>query len=370
MKNAFGKGVPLLAADWLQKSSPAMESVVAVVCAFLFASIFLVVINVSPWEVLVSLLRGALDGRHAVGTTLEETIPLFLSGVAFLLPFLVGFFNIGVQGQLQIGALFAVWVTLNMSGPPVVVITAAMLAAVLGGVVAVAIPLLAKVYLGVNEVVTTIMFNFICIFFTYAMVTGPMKDPAAWFGTTHPVPVSYRLPEIFPGLHVGFLIAVMLGVVGYVLLRHSSFGLRVRASGLNPTAAQEAGINTKRVMVESVLMSGAIAGLVGAMQALGVVHRVAEGWAKPWGFLGIVVGLLGGLDVSGALGAAFFLAILETGSRHMQAMTGVPGAFVPMLQGLPVVFVLAARAARAFSKLFPATEEGTAAALSAKEAGR
>ena len=358
------------ALDWMYSFSRVIEPIGAVVLSFFAASIFLVVIDVSPWEVIVTLVRGALYGRHAVGITLEETVPLFLSGLAFLLPFLTGFFNIGAQGQLQIGALFAVWVTLNISGPPAFVITAAMLASVLGGMVAVAVPLMAKLYRGVNEVVTTIMFNFICLYFVYAIVTGPMKDPAAWFGTTYPVPASYRLPEIFLGLHVGFPIAIMLAGVGYVLLRYSTFGLQLRASGLNPTAAREGGINTNRVLVGSVLIGAAMAGLAGGIQAVGVVNRVAEGWAKGWGFLGITVGLLGGLDVLGALAAALFLAVLETGSRYMQAMTAVPSAFIFVLQGLPVLFLLAMRAAKVFPKLFPGKEKRSTETLSAKGEAR
>jgi len=358
------------ALDWIHGSKQVIEPIGAVVLSFFAGSIFIVAIGVSPWEVAVSVATGALHGGHAVGVTLEETVPLFLSGLAFLLPFRAGFFNIGAQGHLQLGGLAAVWVTLNLNGPPALVITGAMLAAILGGMVAVAIPLIAKVYAGVNEVVTTIMFNFIWLFLVYGVVTGPMKDPTAWFGTTYPVPVSYRLPEIFLRMHAGILFIIVFAVIGYVLLRYTSFGLQMRATGLNPTAAREAGINTNRVVVVTVLISAALAGLAGGIQALGVVHRVAEGWAKPWGFLGITVGLLGGLDVLGALAAAFFLAVLETGSRHMQAMTAVPPAFIHVLQALPVLFLLAARAAKVVPKLFPAKERRSTGTLFTRERER
>ena len=342
-------------------ATPVLEATIAIVFTFSAVSIILALLGISPGEVVRSLLRGALGTSYGIVGTLNETVPLFLCGLAFLIPFLCGFFNIGTQGQLELGALVSILICLNLNGPPLVVVPLSLFCGIIGGIFAIIIPLLLSIYRGTNEVVTTIMSNFIYRYFIYALLMGPLKEPGAWFATTPRLPRAYQLPKIFLHAHAGVLIAGMVGILFYFLIRYTTFGLKLRAIGLNPTAALFAGVKVRKIRLQAVLLGGALAGLAGAIQVLGVVYRVAEGWSKPWGFLGLPVALFGGCNVFGVLAAAFFLAMLEVGSRHMQAMTGIPAAFVLLLQNLPLAFLLAIRSSRVLTqrleKIFLAKEK-------------
>lgn len=305
----------------------------------------------APLDVIRSLLEGALQGRFRMISTLIQTSAVVMTGLAVLLPYQVGFFNVGGQGQLEVGALAGVAITLGASGPALLVIPLSFTLAALAGVVAVAVPLLLRIKRSSSEVTTTIMMNAACIYLVLGIITGPLKDPAAFYGTTHPVPNAYQLPVVpgAVGLHIGVWLVLAITIGLHLVMTRTVFGVKLRAVGGNRPAAIAAGIPADRILAIAVITGGALAGLAGGMQALGVVHRVAEGWAKPWGFAGISAALLGGSPL-GVVPVAFVFAILETGARHMQAMTGVPVAVVYLLQGLPVLTFLGLRATRYFAR--------------------
>ncbi len=288
-----------------------------------------------------ALGQGAFGSPQALASTVREAVPIALGGLAFLVPLRAGFFNIGGQGQLELGALAGLLVALHLDAPPALAIGLAMLVAALAGAAA-AVPALAlKVARGASEVTTTIMLNFAILEFVLAMVTGPLKDPAVFFSSTRAAPEAVWLPG--GDVHLGVWLALAIAAALFWTLRRTVFGFELEALGGNPAAAAASGIRVTRVLVIAVLVAAAIAGIAGGIQALGVVHRVAEGWSKPWGFIGILAGLLGG-NALGVVPAALLLAMLETGGRHMQAMTGVPAALVYVLQSLPVILYLALRA--------------------------
>jgi len=298
-------------------------------------------------EVLSTMLEGALGRRTSVLATCAEFAPIALCGLAVLLPYRAGFFNIGTQGQLEVGALAAVAVVLQLQGmPPWLVGPLALLGAGLAGMAAVALPLALKQGRGASEVTTTIMMNFACILLVHAMITGPLKDPTAFYGATPPVPGPYRLPAFPPGgPHLGVGIALSAVLVLHVVLGRTVFGARVRAVGANREAARLAGVRVDRVTVTAVLVGAALAGLAGGVQVMGVTLRVAETWSKGWGFTGISAALLGG-GPAGVLVVSAIFAVLETGAKAMQALTGVPAALVYLLQGIPVLVYLAVNSIR------------------------
>lgn len=298
-------------------------------------------VGISPWLVITTLATGAAGSTVAISSTLQEMVPIALTALAFYIPYKAGFFNIGAQGQLEVGALAALLVVTTVATPAPLTIVLAFAAAATAGALILLPALLLKSWRGASEVTTTIMLNLIAVEFVLAMVSGPMKDPMAFYTTTEKVPEPFRLPG--GGFHVGVWIALAIILVVHWVLKRSVFGFRLEAVGGNPVAASVAGMRVGKVLWQAILASGAIAGIAGAMQALGVVHQVAEGWSRPWGFVGILAALLGRTPV-GIIFASLLLAGLETGGRHMQAMTGVPAAMVYVLQGLPVLFFLGMRA--------------------------
>ncbi|AOQ25109.1 hypothetical protein MTAT_00930 [Moorella thermoacetica] len=333
--------------DWLWQTQVGI-SMLSIILSLLVLLVAAIIWRAQPWTVLLALFEGAFRGRGSIVSTLEEMAVLILTGLAVLLPYRAGFFNIGGQGQLEIGALAAVVVATSLSGPPVVVIPLALLAAIVVGVVSVLIPLLLRIKRGASEVTTTIMMNFTCINLVSALITGVLKDPKAFYGATRPVPAAYQLPALPPGtgIHVGVWVAIAVAALVFWWMKRTVFGMELSAVGFNRRAAEAAGISANRVLITAVIAGAAMAGLAGGFQVLGVTHRVAEGWAMSWGSTGICVAFLGG-NALGVVPVAFILSILDTGSRYMQAMTGVPSALVDIMQGVPVLFFICFNAAMA-----------------------
>ncbi len=346
----------------------ALSAMVAAVCLVLsLATVVALSLSVGahPVAVLTALVQGALGSPHALFSTLRELVPIALTGLAFLLPLRAGFFNIGGQGQLELGALAAIAVATTLRAPPLVTVGAARVVAAAAGAAVLLLPLVLKLTRGASEVTTTIMLNFAVLEFTLAMVTGPLKDPSAFFGTTLPAPAAVRLPALpaGSGVHLGIWLGVGVVLLVHWTVRATVFGFHLRAVGGNATAARIAGIPVSRVLLRTAFLSGALAGLAGGIQVLGVVYRVAEGWSKPWGFTGILAALLGG-SPAGVLVSGFLLASLEAGARHMQAMTGVPAALVYVLQALPVLLFLSLKALPMVRRL---ASEGTASRPAAQQ---
>lgn len=320
-------------------SAAVMGTCLVLSLAALFALAW--VVDASPRMVLSTLIEGAAGSSVAVSATLREAVPIGLTALAFYVPYRTGFFNIGAQGQLELGALAAMLVVTTMAAPAALTVPVAVIAAAAAGALLVLPAVLLKTRRGASEVTTTIMLNLIAVEFVLAMVSGPMRDESAFYTTTAMVPDPFRLPG--GDLHAGIWVALAVLIAAQWGLKRTVFGFRLDAVGGNPVAAAAAGIRVNRILFQAILASAAVAGLAGAIQALGVVHQVAEGWSKPWGFVGILAALLGG-HPAGIIVASLLLAGLETGGRHMQAMTGVPAAMVYVLQGLPVLFFLGLRA--------------------------
>jgi ABC-type uncharacterized transport system permease subunit len=313
-------------------------SVLALVISLLLLAAMSLIYGANPMTVLSSLFQGALRGRKSIIFTLIQTAPLILTGLAVYIPYKAGFFNIGGQGQLELGALAAVYVATNMSGSPLFVIIVALLASMATGILAILIPVYLKLKRGANEVTTTIMMNFAGVNLVYGLITSVMKDPKAFYGATRSIPTQFRLPH-FPtnsGIHIGIWFAVLIAIIAAWIMQNTVSGIQLKAVGNNPEAAKTAGIPVTRLITASVLIGAALAGLAGAVEVMGVTYRVAEGWALSWGFTGISVAFLGNNPL-GIIPVAFLLSILETGARYMQAMTGVPSALMSIIQGIPVI---------------------------------
>lgn len=303
--------------------------------------------GIYPRELMRTLFEGAIKG-NALELTIEQIAPLCLTALALFVPFAVGFFNIGGEGQLWVGGLAAVFVTLNYQGPPVLVIPLALLAAALAGAIAVIIPLIIKLKIGtVLEVTATIMTNFICINFVQAMFTGVMKDPGAFYGTTYPVPQMFRLPVISLlgiDVHIGILFAIMIVIGIHLLIRHTVYGIQLRAIGFNPEFVHAAGTSINKVVISAVFGSAALAGLAGGLQVLGASFRVGDGWSLGWGWSGIAVAFLSSGNALAIIPIAFGYATLGTAALYMQALLGLPVALVYVLQNLPILVFLSLKA--------------------------
>ena len=300
------------------------------------------------WLTADAFFSGSIGSGPAIAETLVQMIPLLISGLAVAFAFHAGLFNIGVEGQLVFGGLVAGVVGATVSLPPPVLTAVCILAGMAGGSLWVLIPALLKAFRGVHEVVTTIMMNFVATSIAqYAVAPkGPFVS-ASQPSATERVPDGVQLAILWPGtrLHAGLLVAVAAVVVLLWLLYRTPAGFKMRLMGANPGAARASGVNIRMVTVLALLGSGALGGLAGAVQVLGVYGRFFASFSPGYGFDAIAVALLGALSPVGVAAAAFFFAMLHSGAVPMQAVAGISREFVSVVSGLVVAFVVAQPAA-------------------------
>ena len=328
----------------------------SIIMALGIIAIPLLMIDVNPLFVYRSLMAGAFGNLYAIGQVLQRSTPLIFTGLSFAFAWKAGLFNVGAQGQLIWGGLGAVWFALTFTSlplPPFIHITLAILVGMLAGGLWGIIPGLMRAYLGISEVITTIMLNFIAGYGSLLIYGGPLLDEGAPFATTAFIPKSTELPFIIQGtrLHVGYIIALISAIFVLFFLTRTVKGFQIRIVGANPNAARYSGVPVQENQILALTISGTLAGLGGAIEVLGVTHRIGTGWTSNWGFLGIAVSLMAQNHPLGIPFSAAFFGILEAGSNHMQAVTGVPGSLIFLIQGLPVLLMIVA-SSRRFYKLF------------------
>lgn len=292
-----------------------------------------------------ALAGGAFGGWNAIlSVTLVRSVPLVLTGLAVALAFRGGVWNIGAEGQLYAGAIAATWVGLSAGGlPPWVLAPTVLAVAAAAGAAWAVVPALMKLRLGVGEVITTILMNFVAIDLAAYAVRGPLQEARGVFPQTDPIAEAARLP-LFGGsrLHVGFVVALALALLLWGILRWTRAGFALRAVGASPAAARMAGrMDATRVTGAAFLASGALAGLAGGVQVAGVTYALYEGLSPGWGYTAIAVALLAGLHPGGVVVVGILFGALEGGAGAMQRSAGIPAAWVNAVEALAILSVLA-----------------------------
>jgi len=316
---------------------------IAVIGAFLIGAIVLAATGYSPLEAYGTMLAGAFGDIYGIGQTLTQATPILFTALAFLLAFKCGLFNLGAEGQLIIGGFFAAVVGVSLNGLPVFIhLPLALLAGILGGAIWGFIPAILKAKLGAHEVITTLMSSYVALYVTSYFVNYPLKAPG-WVSQTIPIAASAELPRLLPvtQLSAAFILSIAAAIATAYLLEKTTIGYEIRAIGLNPAAAENAGISTKRGMILALVISGAIAGVGGAGEILGVHRRFIDGFSPGYGWDGIAVALIGGLNPLGSIIAAILFGAIRSGGISMNISTGVPLDIINVLQALVVLFVAA-----------------------------
>lgn len=353
---------------------------VAVVAALLVGAVILVLLDVNPVEAYTAMFTGAFTNKNGLADTLVKATPLMLVGLGIVIAFRANVINIGAEGQLIVGALLTTYLGLQLGESlsawlviPICVIGGTLMGGIWG-----AIPGYLKARLGVNEILSTIMMNQIAIQVGYYLLRGPMIDPKEIEAGTN-IPHSARLDravdlprftdvakmlgfdqtaknldmqgfqaEIYgllvepTRLHLGLIFAIIMAILVYIFLWRTTIGYRIRAVGLNPHASRYAGVNVPNYIIFSMALSGAFAGLAGAIEIVGLHHRMFEPVAVSagYGFSGIVAALFGKLHPLGLIPASILFGGLLVGGDKMQRAVQVPQVFVTMLLGLIVIFVV------------------------------
>ena len=310
-------------------------------------------------------LSGSWSPNGQFAVTLRETTLLIFTGLSVALAFRAGIFNIGTQGQLVVGALATalgvLWASSLVSGVvgTVVLIPFGLLVgAVFGGLYG-AIPGLLKAYADANEVITTIMLNFIATGVALYLVSGVFKDPESAANQTVPLQEFAQFPAVLFGARQDFsLVALGFGLLAlgalYYVLEHTAFGYDVRTSGVQPEAAEYGGVDAKRTVVASLTLSGALGGIAGAMYVMMVLGTFQTG-IPSYGFDGITVSILAGNNPLGVGIAALLFGVLKSGTTVVQFATDVPPQLVGVLRGLIILFVAMPEFFRLLARGFPGT---------------
>jgi len=342
-KQMEAQGTPKIR-SWLKSGLQSiLPQIIAVFLAFLVGAAVLLATGHSPVDAYSAMLSGAFGDIFGIGQTFTQATPIIFTALAFSFASKCGLFNIGAEGQLTVGAFGAALVGISFSGLPAFVhIPMALLAGALAGGLWGFIPAILKTKLGAHEVITTMMLSYVATYLTSYMVNYPFKAPG-WVAQTVPIAMSAQLPRILEPTQVSasiFFAVALAGLTHYTLQR-TTFGYEVRATGLNLTAAENGGINVKREMILALVISGAIAGLGGAGEVLGVHRRFIDGFSPGYGWDGLAVALVGALHPVGVLLAAVLFGALRSGGMTMTRVTGVPLDIVVILQALVVLFVTA-----------------------------
>ncbi len=328
----------------------------AIFTALVISALIIVVSTGNPSKIFAAyggLLQGAVGSPRNIAATLETATPYIFAGLAVALAFKCGLFNIGAEGQLALGAIFAAFAGYNFTNLPFPLhLLLALSAGLLGGMIWGAIPGLLKAFRGAHEVIVTIMMNYIAAGLTQYLLGGPMKDhsPGNVTARTPAITESAQMPILYTGtaangvhwlLHWGFVLAVLTAILVHIFLSRTTMGFEIRTVGANPNAARYAGMSVAKNVALAMILSGMLAGAAGAVQVVDVTHRHELGFGSGYGFDSIAIALLGRNNPYGVVAAALLFGGLKSGATQMQVNTDLPVSIISIIQGLVLLFVAA-----------------------------
>ncbi|PLS81266.1 MAG: ABC transporter permease [Chloroflexi bacterium] len=322
----------------------ALVPLVSILLALLLGALLLLLAGQNPLVVYGAMLNGAFGSLNGVAETIVKTIPLSLAALGVGIAFRMLLWNIGAEGQLYFGAIAATGLALYVMpwAPTVVLLPMMVLAGFVGGALWGLIPGALRAFLNVNEIITSLMLNYVAILFSEYLVHGPWRNPQGLgFPGTRTLPDSAWLPRLSPTrVHLGLLLAVIAAGVLFVILRRTWWGYEIRVIGENQRAARYAGINIPRNMLLVMAVSGGLAGIAGMSEVAGIAHQLQRSLSPGYGYTAIIVAWLAKLNPWSTLMVAFLFAGLLVGGDQLQISMGLPAAIAPMLQGTILFFLL------------------------------
>ncbi len=324
---------------WARSLIPAL----AVLVTFVMTSALVVWAKASPLQAYYYFLVSPLSTRVSAIEVLVKSTPLLLTGAAVTMAFSAGYWNIGAEGQLMAGATAAAGLGMILGEWPSWLAILAMLAGgFAAGMLWALVPALLRVKLAVDEVVTTLLLNSVILFIISFLLNGVWRDPISGWPQSPQIAPGAIFPKLFPRsrLHLGFIVALVVVAVLWYLLSRTSLGMRMRASGLGREAARFAGVRVERVMLTAALVSGGIAGLAGVGEVAGIHYHLIDALSPGFGYTGIIVATLGGLQPLGVALAAGFLGLIGTGAQTVSRALGVPAYLGDVVQAALLLVTL------------------------------
>ena len=314
-----------------------------ILLAFAVATILLLLVGASPLEAYRQLIEGSLGSPDKISDTLMVWVPMVLAAAGLLMTFAAGLWNIGVEGQIVMGAIAASFVARNVTAPTEILVPLTMIGGILGGAVWALLAGVLRTYGKVNEIFGGLGLNFVALGFTIYLIIGPWARVgiASTSGTdTFPRPAWMPTLEGLRVAPFAIVLAVIAVIIVYVLLRGTFFGLRLKAVGKNMRSAHLLGVPMNRYMLSAFTLCGVFAGLAGAIQATGFQHKLVPAISGGYGYLGILVAMLAGYRASWIAPIALFFAAISVGSTQLQLRLNLDSSLGGIIQGMLVLFVL------------------------------
>ncbi|MGC8987862.1 ABC transporter permease [Infirmifilum sp.] len=314
----------------------------AVGFAFITGSLLMIWANVDPLTGYIAFLSGSLGGYAQIADTLLRTTPFLLMAVGIAFSNRAGVLNVGAEGQYIMGAIATTAVALYLQNANIdyaLALTISLIAGAFVGALWASVAGIMRAYFEVNEIVVTVIMNWLAFKIMQWLLRGPLKSPLSQMWPMSP-PIDIKLPVIMPGtrLHGGFVLAIGVALLTYYVLFKTKLGYMVRVLGANPHAARYAGFPVKRLIAFSMAYSGALAGLAGGVEVLGVFHFLYEGIAVGLGYTSIIASLLGRNHPLGIIGSSLLFGMIYNGSVYLQSATGLTYTFSKAVEGLIYMF--------------------------------
>lgn len=317
--------------------------IVSILLALLTGAFLITLIGGNPIEAFTYLFKGAFGSKANVGETFVKATPLIFTALAAAFAYKCGVFNLGGQGQFVMGAVASATVaTTNhgLEGIPLLLLS--LVCGVIAGALWGAIPGILKITRGLNELIVSIMLNYVAILFMGYLYTVPLRQGSV----PQTAAVRINMTRFVEGTrtHTGIIIAIVLALIIHYFMFHTSAGFKLRAVGMNQTAAFYNGFPVKKLMLISFVISGAIAGLGGSVELHGTQYRLMSGFGDGYGFDGVAIALIAQLNPIASVLVAYLFAVLRTGATTMQVGTGLPTSVIDIIQALIIVFAVAGSA--------------------------
>jgi simple sugar transport system permease protein len=306
-----------------------MRPLLAALAALVLLALAALAFGHSPTRLLGIMISGSVGSRFALEGTAVKSVPLLLTGLSIVIAFRAGVWNIGGEGQFITGAL-AAFLAARFG------IVAALIASLIAGALWASLASLMRLWRNAPEVLTTILLNFVAIHLLGYAVNGPLQESTGQYPQTDAV---VPLPEV-GSLHIGVFLALLASIASWFFLYRTTGGLRLRATGYNPAAAAWAGIRVNAQIVRAMALSGAVAGLAGGIELLGVTHRLFERFAAGYGYSGIAVALLAGLHPLATIASSLFFGALVTGAGELQRSAGISASVATFGQAVVILMLI------------------------------
>ena len=322
--------------------------VLALVAALIVSGVLIKIAGADPIEGYINLAKGAVGGRRQISETLLRSAPLLLTGLATVIAFRGEIWSIGQEGQLFAGAMLSYWVLTQVSDmPPIMILILVILAGFIGGAALGLIAGVMKTYFNLDIIISTVLLNYIInnVILLLLYDHKYWMDPIQFYPRTASIPDVARYPVLLEGyrIHLGFVIAIGAAFLVYWILEKTSLGFDIRAMGANKTAAKFRGINVGRVLIVTMIISGGLAGLAGAGEVFGVHHKLQMEISPGYGYTGIIVAMLAGLNPLLTIVTAVLFGGLINGSVKLITSVGIPTALIYAIQAIILIFILTAR---------------------------